>query len=215
MPMLRFCYCSFLLPLAVVFCCFSCTSTTSKVPVKSAVDSLTTRLDSIGFEPYVQSLIKNGSFVNFELIGKPKGEAANLLKDSLYYVMSNSEWFLYGIGWAYDRNSYTFYTRKEAGKDIENFFKNHIPDFSSHLYNIPASFDGIVKHILDSIKVAKPILNFSDDVLVCGGINMLIFDGHKFFYLSGNYGQPTKQFMERLAPIYDKYFKEYSKKVKK
>lgn len=213
--MLIFRYCFFLLPLAAVFCCFSCTSGTPKTAEVSAVDSLTQRLDSIGFEPYVQTLIKNGSLLNFELIGKSEGEGSKLLKDSLYYAMSSADWFMYGIAWAYGSDNYTFYTRKEAGKDLENFFKNHIPDYSVHLYTIPSSLEGIVKHVLDSIKVIKPVLNYSEDVLVCGGTNMLIFDGHKFFYLSGNYGQPTKQFLERLAPIYDKYFKAYYKKRKK
>lgn len=212
--MLTFRYCSFLLPLAAVFFCSSCTSGTPKTAEVRAIDSLTQRLDSIGFEPYVQSLIKNGSLLNFELIDKQEGEGAQLLKDSLYYAMRNADWFIYGIGWAYGRDNYTFYTRKVPEKDIENFFKNHIPDYSSHLYTIPASLEGIVKHVLDSIKVIKPIFNFSDEVLVCGGTDMLLFDGHKFFYLSGSYGQPTKQFMERLAPIYDKYFKEYYRKVK-
>lgn len=207
-------YCSFLLPLAVVFGCFSCESASTKKAEVPAVDTLSQRLDSIGFEPYVQSLIKNGSFINFELIGKPEGEAVSLLKDSLYYTMSNSDWFLYGLGWAYGNDEYTFYTRKKKGEDIENFIKNHIPDYSSHLYNMPASLEGIVKHVLDSIKVAKPYLNFSDSVLVCGGIDMLIYDGHKFYYLSGSYGQPTKQFMERLAPIYSRYFNEYKKNRK-
>lgn len=140
------------------------------------------------------------------IIKGSEGEFCKLFKDSLYQSMQQSDWALFGIYWFGRSANNSTYTKYDSGSIIQNYTTNHQPEDMVIDFTIPASKQAIFKKLIDSAKMIDPIYNFSDDVMVCGGIDLLLFDGKKFYYLSNGYGQQTKQIMETLSPIYQKYF---------
>ena len=208
MPMLILRYCSFLFPLAAVFGCFSCTSTTSEIPVKSAVDSLTQRLDSIGFEPYAQSLIINGELKNCELLDSCKEEDAAFYKDSLYLAIQESDWAFFGIDWLYSNKGFTFSTYPINKEETGIRILNHLFDSSEYSYQFSKNELAQLKGVLDSIKAIAPDPYYTQDVLVCSKLALVYYDGKKFYYLENRSGQPTKEFISHLGTILNKYYNQ-------
>lgn len=206
--MLIFRYCLFLLPLAVVFWCFSCTSTTPEIPVTSAVDSLAQRLDSIGWEPYAQSLIINGELKNYELLDSCIQKDEAFYKDSLYLAMQESDWAFFGIDWFYSNKGSTFSTYPINKEETGICVLNHLFDSSEYSYKFSKNELAQLKAVLDSIKVIAPDIYYTQNVLVCSKLALVYYDGRKFYYLENRYGQPTKEFISHLGTILNKYYNQ-------
>lgn len=216
MPMLILKYSSYLLSLAVISLCISCTSGTPRVPVKSAADSLTSKLGHIGWEPYAQSLIINGELENYELLDSCIEEDDAFYKDSLYLAMQESDWAFFGIDWFYSHKGFTFDSYPMNYKVTGFNFKSHLFDSTTDSYQLSIDEIAQLKGILDSIKYIKPDPHYTEEVLVCSRLALVYYDGQKFYYLENSYGQPVSAFLDYLGKIFMQYYnKDKSKKKRK
>lgn len=212
MLMLHLRYFLSLLLLAAVFCCFSCTPGTPKAAELRVVDSLTQRLDSIGFEPYVQSLIKKGKLVNYELLDSSYAGGDPFFKDSMYQAMIASDWAYCGVYWMYSNKDYSFSTYPVSGSIVAKF-QSYQTELNTYNYKFSTDELANLKGLLDSIKLIAPDLHFREGALICSRLRLVYYDGNKFYYSDNLYGDAAKFFMEQLFTVFSKYYnKDKSKK---
>lgn len=212
--MLNLKYSFYLPPLAVLSLCFSCTSGTSKATDVSAVDSLTLRLDSIGFEPYVQALIKSGRLVNYELLDSGYAGGDPFFKDSMYQAMTASDWAYCGVYWMYSNKDYSFSTYPVTGS-IGAKFQSYQPELNTYNYKFSTDELAYLKGVLDSIRLIAPDLHFKEGWLICSRLRLVYYDGNKFYYSDNLHGDAAKFFMEQLFNIFSKYYNKDKSKKKK